>query len=201
MTPGEYVGRVRRYMSEVGMMEWASPMDSMCEESIRKKTGKTTVQHQIDTIDNAIELRMLAPEVPWRYVLQGDEDAESYLRHRDMYAARGIDLSTEAVVGVGSVCRRQSREEIASIMETLHGDGLRLHGYGVKTEGLLLYAEHLESSDSLAWSTRARKLAWHGEPEPFGNLGCTHASHANCMKFALKWRESVMQVVRSRAGQ
>ncbi|MBQ1164408.1 hypothetical protein KBZ21_41190, partial [Streptomyces sp. A73] len=38
------------------------------------------------------------------------------------------------------------------IVATLHSHGLRLHGFGVKTQGLSDYGPSLYSADSMAWS-------------------------------------------------
>ena len=43
------------------------------------------------------------------------------------------------------------------------------------------YADCLASADSLAWSFEARRAA----PLP----GCGHASCANCLRYAVAWRE------------
>lgn len=53
------------------------------------------------------------------------------------------------LVGLGSVCRRQSTAEIGIIAGTLHAMGLKLHGFGVKREGLARYGHCLSSSDSM----------------------------------------------------
>ena len=65
-----------------------------------------------------------------------------------------IDLRHERIVGLGSVCRRQSTDEIGVITERLAGLGLQLHGFGVKTEGVRRYSRYLASADSMAWSFR-----------------------------------------------
>jgi hypothetical protein len=62
--------------------------------------------------------------------------------------------------------------------------GIRCHGFGVKVRGLRSYAEHLVSSDSMAWSYDARRKA----PLP----GCPHKNCANCLKYALRWRANVL---------
>lgn len=43
----------------------------MCEPSMLKKTGKTVQEHQTLTINNFIELRQLAADLPIIPVLQG----------------------------------------------------------------------------------------------------------------------------------
>jgi hypothetical protein len=78
----------------------------------------------------------------------------------------------------GSVC--------AAIVSTLAAQGLRLHGFGVKTQGLREYAACLVSSDSMAWSARGRR-------EP----GCApgHKTEANCLRFANAWRDRIQSIL------
>jgi hypothetical protein len=130
-TPAQYIAAVERYAAEIGQLEWAAPMDWMCEPAIRTKTGKTVTQHQQLTVDNYIELRSAAPHLPFIPVLQG-WDLDDYRRCADLYAARGIDLSGETLTGIGSVCRRQATAQIAGIVAGLADAGIRLHGFGVK---------------------------------------------------------------------
>lgn len=163
------------------MMEWAAPQDWMCEPWLLAKTGLSVVEHQKLTTRNLIQLRTLTREhiIP---VIQGWK-LEDYGRHVQMYAAEGIDLERESVVGIGSVCRRQSTDEIAEIIHVF--SYLNLHGFGVKTSGLAKYGHMLKSADSMAWSYRARKA---GQPL----TGCVgHKNCANCLVFARQWREAL----------
>lgn len=155
-------------------------MDWMCEPAVRQKTGKTVYQHQSLTLANYCKLMTLAPELPWIPVLQGWTMGE-YLHHVEMYAAAGVDLTKEAVVGVGSVCRRQHTMRAGHLFTWLADDGLKLHGFGLKITGIRDYGQHLVSADSMAWSLNARK----SPPLP----ECGHKSCANCMRYALKWRK------------
>lgn len=66
----------------------------------------------------------------------------------------------------------------------LHGLGLRLHGFGIKKQGLELCADYLTSADSMAWSFDARRTY----PLP----GCTHKSCQNCLRYALRWRADLL---------
>ena len=180
-----YVSEVRRYRDEIGRLEWAAPMDWMCEPFMVHKTGLTVAEHQGRTVVNYLELRDLAPDLPFVPVLQG-WTLDDYLRCADLYAMAGVDLAALPTVGVGSVCRRQHASEIAWIVGTLAQRGLRLHGFGVKTLGLGIYARHLASADSMAWSFRGRHVP-----------GCSafHKTEANCLPFALRWRERVLEVI------
>lgn len=153
--------------------------------------------HQERTVANFLELRALAPDLPWMPVLQGWE-LRHYLACADMYAAAGVDLAAEPIIGLGSVCRRQATSEIDTIVTTFHARGMRLHGFGVKTQGLGDYGPELTSADSMAWSYDARRSL------PLPGHGDRHKSCANCPDWALAWRQRVLSVIRtgqSRARQ
>ena len=182
-TPDEYIAAVRKYRSEIGMLDWAAPQDWMCEPHILAKTGQTIRDHLEHTVANFARLSISAPEINFIPVLQGWEMGD-YLACAQMYADVGFDLTTFDTVGVGSVCRRQGTDEIGEIFETLAGHGLKLHGFGVKSAGLSRYGKHLESADSLAWSFRGRYV------RPCPHTGV--ASCANCEPHALEWRDRVM---------
>jgi hypothetical protein len=183
-TPAEYVAAARRYRDELGSMDWAAPQDWMCEPWMIQKTGLTVLEHQLRTVQNFLELTTLAPDVPWVPVIQGWE-LEDYRACVEIYEAVGIDLTAYPLVGVGSVCRRQDTDEIGEVFGSLAGDGLAMHGFGVKGDGIARYGEHLASADSMAWSSRAR---WRG-PHP----SCPGRAHCgNCLHFALEWRERLL---------
>lgn len=180
-----YAREVQRYADEIGGMRWAAPQDWMCEPEVIARTGLDVAEHQRRTVANLLELRMLgAPVIP---VLQGWV-LDDYLRCRDLYAAHGVDLTREACVGVGSVCRRQHTDEAVAIFARLAAEGLALHGFGVKTEGVRRASQYLVSADSLAWSYAGRR------EEPLE--GCTHTNCANCERFALRWRGKLLQALR-----
>jgi hypothetical protein len=181
-TAAEYVRDVRRYASEIGNLTAAATQDWMCEPMMLQRTGLTIREHQERSTASLLELRSRAPELPWFPVLQGWHP-EDYLRHVDGYERAGIDLSQEPLVGVGSVCRRQHAGVLEDVLYPLSRLGLRLHGFGVKRQGLARAREMLTSADSLAWSFHARRR----EPLP----GCSHRSCANCLTYAMQWRADV----------
>lgn len=200
LTPAEYVALVRRFSDEIGTPDFAAPQDMMCEPLVLKGgvvkarvrggeirfagTGLSVEEHQRRTIDNLIELRMRAPEIPWAPVLQGWRVTD-YWSHVDDYAARGINLADEKVVGVGSVCRRQGTSAAALIFSTLAAGGLRLHGFGVKVDGLKRFGHLIASADSLAWSDfwkRRPPLPGHDKPGAGRRFG--HKNCANCREAA-----------------
>lgn len=181
-TPAEYIAAVRRYTEMGSGLRWVAPQDWMCERAILAKTGLTVAEHQRRTVENFLELRQSLYDlvIP---VLQGF-DHDDYLRCVELYENAGVDLKTERIVGVGTVCRRQDTESAAHIITTLASLGLRLHGFGVKIGGLMRFGDSLASADSMAWSFRARR----SEPLP----GHSHKSCANCLEYALRWRKKVL---------
>ncbi len=129
----------------------------MCEPFVIEKTGLDIETHQRLTVDNFLKLKSFNSEIHYIPVLQGYE-LDDYFKHFEMFEASGVDLRNEPIVGVGSVCRRQNTKEIEHLFKCLHAKGLKLHGFGVKTNGLKRYSEYLESADSLAWSFTSRML-------------------------------------------
>jgi hypothetical protein len=187
MTESEYIDAVSRYVEEVGMLQWAAPMDWMCEPKVVRNTGLTVTEHQHRTVDNYVSLRDEAPQLPFIPVLQGYEPSD-YDRCIAMYDAAGVDLWKTPLVGLGTMCRRQATDEIDRIVSDLALSGLSLHGFGIKIRGLKKYGWALTSADSMSWSIRARKA--DGPILP----GCHHGKNgdgncANCFAFAHHWRE------------
>lgn len=181
--PIDYVRATRRYTAEVGNLQWAAIQDYMCEPFMIQKTGLTLAIHQERTIDSYIELMSLDDSLPWAPVLQGWVMAD-YLDHVEQYAKRGIDLTQFSIVCAGSMCRRQATQEAEAILRVLNEQGIRLHGLGFKIDGLIRSNQYLTSSDSMAWSYKARR----SQPLP----GHTHKSCANCREFALTWRTELL---------
>jgi hypothetical protein len=187
-TPVEYAARVRRYADEVGHLLWAAPQDWMCEPVITARTGLSVVEHQARTVDNFVQLRELAPQVPFIPVVQGWTVGD-YVACVQRYTAAGIDLTTAELVGVGSVCRRQGTAAAEQILTVLHECGLhRLHGFGFKVAGLRRAGHLLVSADSMAWSFAARQTP--ALPGCTGHLNC-----ANCPRYAYRWHASVTATV------
>lgn len=181
----QYATALRRYAQEVGQLVWASPQDWMCEPFIVRKTGLTVTEHLARTVESVHQMRaLLAGQVHIIPVLQGYVLLD-YLRCVDLYAAHGIDLRAEPVVGLGSVCRRQATDEIHTIVSVLSAMDIKLHGFGVKTAAIEAVGPLLESADSEAWSYGARRRIVH----------CAHGLvrwAANCRLCALDWRDDVL---------
>lgn len=193
-TVEQYLESMTRYVNELGTVEWMSPMDWMCEPWMIQKTGKSVAEHQELTTANYLELRQRAPQLPIIPVLQGWAP-DDYWAHVALYASAGVDLRTLPRVGVGSVCRRQHTGEAIAIFEGLSQHGLSVHGFGVKVKGFQAYQGLLASSDSMAWSFRARarsRANADGTPGPGALPGCTHRNCNYCPKFALLWRDAVL---------
>lgn len=181
----EYINETKKYFYEIGNMDWAAPQDWMCEPWVIEKTGLSVERHQVLTVQSYNNLASSAPEIPWIPVLQG-WDIEDYEKCISIYRSEGVDLWSRPVVGVGSVCRRQSTDEITYIIEYLSGLGLSLHGFGVKILGLKKYGSLLSSADSMAWS-------YAGRHQP--NLAHDHNAKtcANCIDYALEWRSNIIK--------
>ncbi len=184
-SPLQYVERIRKYQRQTGKLLWAAQQDWMCEPFILARTELSVAEHQARTVENFCTLKRLAPELPIIPVVQGWEVTD-YVRCVELYRAAGVDLTKEPLVGVGSVCRRQASGEVQDILLALHRLGVsRLHGFGVKAQGLKRYGHLLASADSMAWSMAARR--------GLRLKGCTgHANCANCPRFALRWRRRML---------
>jgi hypothetical protein len=191
--PAAYAEAVGRYADQVGQLDFAAPQDWMCEPVMIERTGLSVREHQERTVANYLELHALAPDLPFIPVVQGWRLAD-YLHCLSLYESAGVDLAALPLVGLGSVCRRQSTAEIAVIVDTLARRGLRMHGFGVKTGGLHLYGHRLASADSMAWSYQARR-----EPPLPGCSG--HKNCANCLVYAAAWRGRVLAGFAARGRQ
>lgn len=183
-TPHEYIVAVRRYHDEIGMLDFASPQDWMCEPHMLKLTGKTIREHQQLTVRSVLDLRTLSPQMPIIPVLQG-WTRDDYLKHVDMYLSAGFDLENEPLVGIGSICRRQATQEAADIAQSLQP--LRLHAFGAKRDAIGLYGSLLASCDSMAWSFGGRR-----SPDP----SCPKRSCSHCLHYALDWRTKAINPAR-----
>jgi hypothetical protein len=191
-----YAEQMLLLAEQTGRLRWAAIQDWMCEPWVidggtgpnggkpSPGTKLSVLEHQVRTVQSLLDLRTLAPSIPWVPVVQG-QTVDDYFRHVEMYAQAGVDLRGEPLVGAGSVCRRQATAEIALLLRSLAGYGLKLHGFGVKLGGLDISAPYLVSADSMAWSFAARK---RGRPRD-----------ANCQRWAEEWRREVLERIGSRS--
>lgn len=178
-----YVSEVRRLFFDVRQLVGAFIKDWMCEPSIISKTGLSVYDHQLLTVRSYLDLSTADPSLPWLPVIQG-WSVSDYLRCVDMYYCAGVDLSSFPLVGVGTLCRRQSTSDAFDILSALSSFGFNLHGFGFKADGLPECSPLLSSADSMAWSADAR----YSYPLP----DCSHSNCANCPKYALLWRDRVL---------
>jgi hypothetical protein len=188
----QYAAEASVYHDMIGPFDFASVMDWMCEPFMIEKTGLSVLEHQQRTIDSYLELTTLEPTLPWLPVLQGFETGE-YLDHAEMYDRAGIDLRNLPRVGVGSICRRQKESSGVEILKALSRLKLKLHGFGLKTLGLEKAQDCVVSADSMAWAI----TAWRKKIQL---PGCTHNNCANCLKWALQWRQKLLGNLERRTG-
>jgi hypothetical protein len=184
----DYAGLVRRFRDEIGGLAWAAPQDWMCEPNMLKRTGLSVAEHQRRTVANYLELQQEAPDLPWVPVLQG-WSCWDYHEHVEAYGRAGVDVTCLPLTGIGTVCRRQHTMTAAMAIASLAADGVKLHGFGFKMQGLEACARHLVSADSLAWSYSARR----NPPLP-GHV-TRHKNCANCIDYALDWRSGALAAV------
>lgn len=178
-----FAGEVVQWTEQVGAPDFVAIRDWMCEPFMLGKTGKTIAEHQARTIESLVNLRARAPAVPWMPVLQGWQ-CDDYLSHLEQYRSAGFDLTAEPIVGVGSICRRQATREATQIIRTVASKRIRVHAFGVKSDGLKLFGDCIQSADSMAWSFVARR-------RPVLMDGCAgHKNCANCLRWALEWHRT-----------
>jgi len=169
-TYGTYRHGVEDYAIEINRWDYegsgivaAVAQDYMCEPWIIEKTGLSIQEHQRLTIERYDALVQLVPNIYVMPVLQGYA-VEDYLRHLEMYGER---LKSGMYVGVGSVCKRNSKiaviEDILRAIKRVRPD-LLLHGFGLKATALSsgIVQDCLESADSMAWSYAARREGRNG---------------------------------------
>lgn len=206
-----YVAEVRRFRDEIGQMDFAASQDWMCEPMVIKGgktkdgvfvgTGLSVEEHIRRTVENFVELKSVAPDVPWMPTLQG-WNLHDYRACADLYERYGVRLAEEERVGLGSVCRRETASTISRYVTDFGGGdrsirfgqngerlpGMRLHGFGVKKDALPLAENDLISADSQAWSAaaRCRRREMRGSC-PLGKKACN-----NCFHWALEWRAELL---------
>lgn len=189
-----YAKLARRYHDEIGPPSHIAQLDWPCEDAALRQTRLSLAEHQAATIRNGLDLREREPDLPWMMVLQGVTRGH-YLRHLDQWLAAGIDLRSEPIVGLGSVCRKGNTLRTALLIKELAELGIKLHTFGFKIQGLIASADKITSADSLSWSRNARYegVRVHGHDHP-GHCG-------NCLTYALDWRASLLdQVERHHPG-
>ncbi len=175
----QYAREAQTFHRDAGRMNFAACQDWPTDPVSLARTGRTVADHQGRTVSSYLELRALAPEVPWVPVLQG-WTVEDYLAHVADHAAAGIDLKA-TLVGVGSLAGRQRTPEAAAVLRTLAALGLRLHAFGLSGEALARLAPLVESADSMAWSWEAYRGV------PMRGHRVEHQRCINCLPYAQRW--------------
>lgn len=191
--PDVYGGKILRFIDNTGYPpEFAAIQDFPCEPPAQRATGLTVRDHQDLTTDSYVWMVREFPMVPWIPVLQGEKPGD-HVDHANMYADRGIDLASCHRVGVGSICRLTELDgllERINQLEDLAAQGLKLHGFGLKTDALPLIGHVLASADSMAWSAHVRHNA---RRNPIRLPDCTHVGDCrNCYRYAVHWYERVL---------
>jgi hypothetical protein len=126
--------------------EWATVMDYACEERF---DTLWSVDERVDaTIENTIAHYDMDPDYKVLPVLQG-RSIEDYVRSYERLEDAGIPLDH---VGLGTVCRLSSTEEIIDFEQQIRDllDTKVIHGFGVKVDSFERGAK-FESADSAAW--------------------------------------------------
>ena len=111
----DYTDAILRYDKEIGNLDFCAIQDYMCEPWILKKTGLSVKKHQELTCRSYLELKSILPDINFIPILQG-WNLDDYLRHIELYNNLGINLFSGQIVGLGSVCRRESTNEIKRIV-------------------------------------------------------------------------------------
>lgn len=194
-TPEQYADDVRRYVAEVGRLEWVGPQDWPGASRVLALTGLTVHEHQRLTIESVKTLRRLLGDLVDVLAVVTGDTPEDYERHIEMYSAAGIDLTREKLVGVGALLGRPSGE-VARIVRALHAAGVtRMHGFGLKTGSLALIGHLLASTDSTDWQREGRYDVGLCQHE-----GSRVRWETNCPQYAREWRAR-QQAIAARAAE
>jgi len=188
-TPEEYLRYVEMHQPSLFFN-----MDYMCEPFVLERTGLTVKEHQARTIDNQIKIMDLLDKYDIRGEFAGciqGWQIEDYLTHIDDLKKNGLITRR---MGVGSVCRRNSKNQILEVLRAIKNElpAVKLHGFGVKTDILkepVVY-ECLDSCDSMAWSFDGRRE----ETKQCSNCLSKAKNCANCHVFMLKWYDRLKEV-------
>lgn len=160
---GDFPWTVEAYVRLAACRPWAwwAQMDACCEPEIARSPDAVRLR-QAETIRLLHECRRESARVGIQDpmpVLQGWTPAD-YVWHADQ-----LDLRAESMVGVGSVCRRHvwGPNGLVAVVDALDRclpDGVALHLFGVKSEGMSVLALHprVASVDSMAWDVEARRI-------------------------------------------
>lgn len=189
-TPEEYLHYVELHQPSLFFN-----MDYMCELFVLQKTGLTVREHQKKTIENQIKIMDLLDNYKIKGTFAGciqGWQISDYINCIDMLKEQGLITS---IMGVGSVCRRNSKKQILEILYAVKQElpNIKLHGFGIKTDVLkepLAYG-CLDSCDSMAWSFEGRRL----KKKPCSDCEYPHAQNcANCYRYMLIWYDKLKNI-------
>jgi len=188
-TPEEYLHYVELHQPTLFFN-----MDYICEPFVLQKTGMTVKQHQSKTLDNQIRIMDLLDNYDIKSnfagCIQGWQISD-YLNCIDMLKEHGLITS---IMGVGSICRRNSEYQIIKILEAIKQElpNTKLHGFGIKTDILkipIVY-KYLNSCDSMAWSFAGRKSKKLCMNCKYPNV----KNCANCHYYMLNWYNKLVTI-------
>jgi len=126
--------------------EWVTVMDYACEDRFSELWS---VDERVEaTIDNTVEHYSHDPDYNVLPVLQG-RSVEEYVQSYERLKDQGIPVDH---VGIGTVCRLSSTEEIIELENNVREriDANIIHGFGVKVDSFSRGAR-FDSADSAAW--------------------------------------------------
>ncbi len=171
-TAREYACEVACWSEVIGRPDFAACMDWTCDPESLARTGLTVRDHQAKTAESYLELRRVAPGLPWMPVIQG-WTAQEYMDRLRMYRGLGVDLVKCPLVGIGSVFPHQPAGQMEAACRALRHLGVRLHGFGFKTRELAATLDLVHTADSSAWS-----------------LSYYHTAYGTCrLKFIESWHD------------
>lgn len=193
---GKYTYSVDEYL---GFVQLHQPslffnMDYMCEPFVLAKTGLTVKQHQQMTVDNQIKImdRLDKYDIKGQFAgcIQGWK-VEDYLTMIDQLKAHGLITHR---MGVGSICRRNSENDIIKVLEAVKHElpSVDLHAFGAKNKILSFPPVHdyVYSSDSMGWSYDGRRV----DKKPCAQCYRHCLNCANCHTYMMMWYNRLMQV-------
>lgn len=149
---GDYPYDYRRYIAFAKRLkpDYIAIMDYPCEPNSKIDLP---IKERIDkTIENAIKLMDLAPNLNWVMVIQG-WDVNNYLYCLDKIKEHGL---LTPLTAIGSVCVRKKLKEVRDIIVTIRRETpkrIKLHCFGLNLRFVRDYTifNSIYSFDSHAW--------------------------------------------------
>ena len=150
-THQQYVDWIRATSRDV-ILDFCAVMDYACEPNVDRSILATNKDRIKATIKNEMELKRIAPDLPWLPVLQGDNLLE---RAYDLDRRCKLGALPAGYAGLGSVCGRGAGG--AKSVVKFYADqlpGVRYHGFGMHIQALDDDAVYnaIRSWDSYSWN-------------------------------------------------